>query len=254
MSAQVLTAPPVSKLAEATRDDFPFVPPIGTVVVWHARAGSSSDLVPWRELLVPAECDRADQIRHEQTRADFVTARAHLRVILGQCLGVAPSHVVLRAAAQEKLFLADWQNPWRLKFNVSHSDGHILIALSRGLDIGVDVEFVRSLPDMDAVAREVMAHEERFLYDISAAKKPETFFRVWTRKEAILKAAGCGLQHSLRRTESLLRRVAIHRQARTGQPATLLCRLQSFDTQTGALGAIAACGGEFQLQHLYVDG
>ena len=159
MTAQVLTAPPVSKLAEATRDDFPFVPPIGTVVVWHARAASSSGIVPWRELLVPAECDRADRIRHEQTKADFVTARTHLRVILGQCLGVAPSHVVLRAAAQGKPFLPDWQNPWRLKFNVSHADGHILIALTRVLEIGVDVEPVRSLPDMDAVAREVLTHE-----------------------------------------------------------------------------------------------
>ncbi|MBC8290386.1 MAG: 4'-phosphopantetheinyl transferase superfamily protein [Planctomycetes bacterium] len=249
----MLTALPVGRLAEATREDFPFVPPIGTVVVWHARAAGSTDLAQCLQSLLPDERARADQFRHEEARADFVTTRAHLRVLLGQCLGMAPSRVALRTTAQGKPFLADWQNPSRLRFNVSHSHGHILIALARGLEIGVDVEPVRSLPDMDAVARDVMTHEEHFLYDISRAKKPETFFRVWTRKEAILKAAGCGLLHSLRQTESLLRRAAIQHQTRTGQPVTSLCRLRSFDTQTGALGAIAARGGEFELQHFRMD-
>jgi phosphopantetheinyl transferase len=200
-------------------------------------------------LLLPEEFRHADQIRHELSRAEFVTARALLRVILGHCLGIGPRRVVLRKTATGKPFVPDWCNPPRLRFNVSHSHGEILIAVARGFEIGVDVEPVRPLDDMDAVAAEFMTPGEALLYDISGEKKPETFFRVWTRKEALLKATGLGLQLPLRQTESLSRRVTIVRPNSLNQPRSSTCHVHSFETETGSLAAVSACGNDFELRH-----
>ncbi len=69
-----------------------------------------------------------------------------------------------------------------------------MLAFTRGREIGVDVEQVRSDFDVDAIARRFFsAHEQRQLADLPAEKKPDAFFRCWTRKEAYIKATGDGL-------------------------------------------------------------
>jgi 4'-phosphopantetheinyl transferase len=200
-------------------------------------------------LLNPDELRHADQIRHELSRAEFVTARGLLRKILGHCLDTDPRRVMLKKTATGKPYVPDWCNPQRLRFNVSHSHGEILIAVARGFEIGVDVEPVRPLDNMDEVAAEFMTRDEAYLYDISGETKTDTFFRVWTRKEALLKATGLGLQLPLRQTESLSRRVTIVRPDSLGQPRSSTCHIHSFKTETGSLAAVSACGNDFELRH-----
>ena len=269
------TAIPVETRSPGHAVELPSVPLAGTVVVWHARETCSNrqsepasskrearkDAKPQRpaslggltalreSLLLPDELRHADRIRNELARAEFVTARALLRVILGHCLGLEPRRVVLKKTATGKPYVPDWCNPQRLRFNVSHSHGEILIAVARGFEVGVDLEPVRPLANMDEVAAEFMTPDEAFLYDISGEKKPETYFRVWTRKEALLKATGLGLQLPLRLTESLSRRVTIVRPDSLARPSPGEYSLRSFTTETGALAAVSSCRNHFELRH-----
>lgn len=238
-----------------------FIPQEGTVKIWHAQTrhdrghhANSCSLDRLQravsdpaQFLLPEELKSADRFRQPLARLEFMTARALLRSILSECLGVTPCRVALKKSRQGKPFLLEWANPDRLKFNVSHAQGHVMVAVARDVEIGVDVECVRELDAMDEVAQEFMTPEEAFLYDISGDRKPEMFFRVWTRKEAILKALGCGLLAPLKDTESLTRRVTAIRDGALGLPEPLHYYVTSFDAEPGVPCAVASCGTPLEI-------
>ncbi len=85
-----------------------------------------------------------------------------------------------------------------LQFNVSHAGGLVLIAVTRGCEVGVDIENVRELKDIDLIARRFFSvRENAALQQLPATHRPEAFFRCWTRKEAFIKASGEGLSRPL---------------------------------------------------------
>jgi 4'-phosphopantetheinyl transferase len=88
-----------------------------------------------------------------------------------------------------------------------------LIAVARGRAVGVDIEAVRPLPELDLMIAEVCTQRERAaLRALPDAERLVAFFEIWTRKEAVLKARGDGLGASLDRVEVAL----------PGEPARLL--------------------------------
>src|SRR5438094_10495422 len=91
-----------------------------------------------------------------------------------------------------------------LRFNVSHSKSLGLYAVTRDRRVGVDIERIRPLPDLDEIAERVFSPEERLaLRRLPPARRPEGFFNCWSRKEAYGKAIGYGLAPPLtRRTGS----------------------------------------------------
>jgi 4'-phosphopantetheinyl transferase len=80
-------------------------------------------------------------------------------------------------------------------FNLSHSGAQGLLAWSWTQELGVDLEVHRPLPDLEALARSCFTPEERAaVAACPPAQREAAFFAVWTRKEAVLKALGWGLQ------------------------------------------------------------
>jgi 4'-phosphopantetheinyl transferase len=81
-----------------------------------------------------------------------------------------------------------------LCFNLSHSQGVALYAVTRDRCVGVDLEQMRALPDLEQLAKRVFSQRECAVIDsLPPAQKPVAFFKGWTRKEAYLKATGEGL-------------------------------------------------------------
>jgi 4'-phosphopantetheinyl transferase len=136
----------------------------------------------------PAEAERAARFVSEPLRRRYLRSHAALRAIL-RTYTAAPLDFAL--AEHGKPYLPGDPD---LKFNLSHSDERALVAATRGIDIGVDVERFRPL-------RECMAIAERFFPPLEAAaladspseEREAEFFRRWTRIEAKLKARGIGL-------------------------------------------------------------
>src|SRR5262249_38196538 len=87
-----------------------------------------------------------------------------------------------------------------LRFNVAHSEGWALIAVTRGREVGVDLERLRAeVATPEIAARFFSPRECEALQALPGPLRAEAFFRCWTRKEAYLKATGAGLSVALDR-------------------------------------------------------
>jgi 4'-phosphopantetheinyl transferase len=144
-----------------------------------------------RSLLTPAEQQRVDGYQRAVDRTMALVSRGALRLLLGEWLDCAPAELVFVRSARGRPVVCAAGAP---SFSVSHSGAWVLVALSRAADIGVDVEQVRRLSDMDAVAAHCFAPSERAaLRRLAPHEREAAFFRCWTRKEALVKALGTGL-------------------------------------------------------------
>ena len=163
--------------------------------VWQVRLSQAgSNLTALESILSPTERARAAAFLRPAPRRQFVVARAALRTVLGQCLGMDPTacHFSFNAHGKPSLVMPSLQSS--LQFNVSHSGDVVLIAVADGVAVGVDVEAHRHIDDMAALAASILGPEDLVRWHAdSAAEGAAAFYRVWTCKEAIAKAIGCGL-------------------------------------------------------------
>ena len=138
---------------------------------------------------------RASRFRFERDRRRYLAARLALRHVLGAALGVDLAAVRLAEDGNGKPCLAD--DPDRCHFNLSHSGGLALIALSRAAPVGVDLELAGMMEaDGDLVAACLCPAERCQWNAIGLAARRRAFLDLWTRKEAALKAVGLGLSVS----------------------------------------------------------
>jgi 4'-phosphopantetheinyl transferase len=164
-------------------------PPPGEVHLWRIDL-QTGDAEADRALLSPAEQARADRFLDPEGRRRHVRGRAVLRRLLGQCLGTDPRALALSEGAHGKPFLGGGDD---LHFNLSHSGETALVALAAGMEIGVDLEEgTRKVGAAGGVAARWFTPEEQAAWE-AEARSPAAFLRLWTRKEAVMKAHGGGL-------------------------------------------------------------
>lgn len=161
--------------------------------LWHARYVLSES--HW-ELLSLDEKKRAEQFHFEKDQSIFVFSRAKLRTILSQYSDIAPNLLRFHYTAHGKPFLDPMQNPYHLQFNVSHSREVVTYAISRDEAVGVDVEYMNMKMDYLAIAKNFFSpHEYAYLQNVG--EQGPLFYRIWTCKEAFIKAIGFGLSYAL---------------------------------------------------------
>jgi 4'-phosphopantetheinyl transferase len=139
------------------------------------------------------EAARARRFVHEVHRRRYVAAHVALRERLAAFANRRPAELPLAVDALDKPFVAD---DAALQFNLSHSDDWALIGMMRGEPIGVDIECRRPVKDALQLARRHFTPQEQQAVQAAAegAERDRVFLRVWTRKEACLKALGLGLR------------------------------------------------------------
>lgn len=165
------------------------------VHVWRAGLElSSSQVQRLRCILTDDELDRANRFSFEIDRQRFIAARGTLRSILSRYITIYPGHLRFYYNQYGKPFLAPEFNSTLLNFNLSHSGSMALYAITRNMEIGVDVEGVRSDFENEEIAERFFSvNEVAILRTIPTEKKLEAFYNCWTRKEAYIKAHGKGL-------------------------------------------------------------
>jgi 4'-phosphopantetheinyl transferase len=140
------------------------------------------------EALSPGERLRARRLRAPLARRRFVMRRLGLRAVLAEYSGADPARLTYRAGPYGKPALEG--GPC---FSLSHSGGLALCAVSPGREVGVDVERLRAVPEADRIVERVFSPAERRDYHALREAAPgSAFLRMWTRKEALLKALGVG--------------------------------------------------------------
>ncbi len=176
-------------------DDPPTPRLAGAVEVWtwaFGHAGfADGEEVELRRDLTAEESQRATRYRNAGAREQFVRSRAALRRLLAANLDCRPREVEIVANADGKPMLLGG-GPFQ--FNVSHTDGVVLIALA-DTPVGVDVERLREMPGAAGLVERYFSEPERRQFaELSAAVRTMGFFRGWTCKEAVLKGIGCGVR------------------------------------------------------------
>jgi 4'-phosphopantetheinyl transferase len=168
------------------------------VEVWYLNLdGSHQATERFRGMLSDDERSRAEAFRFPDLRRKFTLARGVLRVLAGRYTGVPPEAVTFQYNAAGKPEL--WPRDSGLSFNLSHSGGLAAYAFAMASEVGIDVEQVRPIPDLESIAaRHFSAPECSELFAADPASRCEIFYRIWTRKEAYVKAIGSGLSIALK--------------------------------------------------------
>jgi 4'-phosphopantetheinyl transferase len=164
--------------------------------------------------LTDEEFHRADGFHFARDQKRFIIRRAVLRRLLASYLGTRAALIHLRPGPYGKPFIREQEEPGGIRFNCSHSGDFGLIAISRGGELGCDVEQHRQLEDAQDLAAACFSESEiKELAKLPQSLKMPGFFNCWTRKEAFVKAIGLGLSFPLNRLSVSLT---------PGRPATLL--------------------------------
>jgi 4'-phosphopantetheinyl transferase len=151
-------------------------------------------------LLDESESQRAGRYFHEKDRHGFILARGQMRHLLGLYCAVEGGSIRFTFGAAGKPGLAPDQ-PFAagFSFNLTHSAGRALLAVTDGAELGVDLESHDRRTDVLALADRYFSPEESAqIAQTAESLRVAAFFRLWTAKEAVIKAHGEGLGVPLR--------------------------------------------------------
>lgn len=161
--------------------------------VWDLELPLPADA---RDCLDADERQRAQRFVFDRDRQRYIAAHWGLRRILSGCTGVHPADIVFGIGSHGKPFLAENAGDEDIRFSLSHSANLAFLAVTCGREIGADIEQVR--PIHEGIAERFFAPEEvASLTSLPHAKQTAGFYRIWSCKEAILKATGLGLSMPL---------------------------------------------------------
>jgi 4'-phosphopantetheinyl transferase len=215
----------------------------GEVRVLSVALDGAADVERLGHHLAPDELARAARFRFAADRRRFVAGRGVLRETLAAWLDVPPGRLVFSTGTHGKPALALPAAGGWLRFNVSHSDGLVLIALAAGREVGVDVERMRTnIADADLARRFFSTREQAALAALPAEGRRTLFFRIWTCKEAFIKATGEGVSRSLHDFDVVTERgdVALRIDAARGEAARWVLRELSAPAGYAAAVAVEA--------------
>lgn len=165
------------------------------VHVWRAFLGLGAEHVQdLQRTLTLDERERAERFHFQRDRIRFIVTHGLLRAILGRYVGVEPSQLRFCYNSHGKPALTREFDGEMIRFNLSHSHELALYAVTRGREVGVDLEHIRAdLADGQIAEQFFSPREVAELCALPADMQTAAFFNCWTRKEAYVKARGEGL-------------------------------------------------------------
>jgi phosphopantetheine--protein transferase-like protein len=139
--------------------------------------------------LTDEEQDEALSFVHRADGVRFVAARGLLRAVLSVEWSVNPKSVVLSRDAENRVDVTPPSGVSPLFSSISHAGDWVAVALAP-TPVGIDVESLWSGDDPALVAKVCTPRERRILRALPATRRQRYFTRLWTRKEAVVKATG----------------------------------------------------------------
>jgi 4'-phosphopantetheinyl transferase len=195
-----------------------------------------------RQLLNDDEEARASRFRFQRDSNFFAVSRGMLRRLLERYIGQRAERIRFQYGPNGKPLIAENRSGTGLCFNLSHSQGVAIFAFVSSSEVGVDVERVRALTDMDEIARNFFSKREfASLRRLPTSEREMGFFSCWTAKEAYIKGIGEGLSMPLDRFAVSLgpSEGAVRLRILTGEAASTPWSLYRFEPCPGYMAAVA---------------
>jgi 4'-phosphopantetheinyl transferase len=168
-----------------------------TIALWHGvfSTNATNYLHYWRTL-DDVEKARANAIKDPLRQSHYVQTHGRLRLLLAQTLNESPDKINITTTKYGKPYLVDYPH---VVFNLAHSDNRVMIAISEGCQLGVDIERCKPRTTLPLLANKCFADIELCYWNkLPEVQKIREFYRFWTRKEAFVKATGRGIGLGLR--------------------------------------------------------
>ena len=172
----------------------------GDVHIWVARLDvvSAIELEQLRSTLSEDELARENKFIKPSDARAFVISRGLLRLALSEYIEVEPNRVTICYSPERKPMLDYQVKEYNgIQFNLSHSKELAIFAIGRVNAVGIDVEYIEDLPTGELAKNLFTSDEFAEFENLRNVERLKSFYRYWTRKEAYLKAQGCGLLRPL---------------------------------------------------------
>lgn len=163
--------------------------------MWNADLDQSPFVIQRLSALLSSdEKKRSERFIFDKDRNRFVVRHALLRVLLSHYIGTKPDYIQFCYNQNGKPALPEMLNSKDIRFSLSSSRGFCLFAITRCREIGVDIEFSGRSLDGDQIISNFFTEKEKyFFYCLNKKQRENAFFKLWTKKEALIKALGIGL-------------------------------------------------------------
>jgi 4'-phosphopantetheinyl transferase len=167
-----------------------------SIHVWPIRISPSIAVVArFERFLTADERARAARFKFRHLQHSFLISRGILRALIGRYIGTPPGSIRFAYGPAGKPSL-ETQGP--IRFNASRSGNLAVFALTRGCELGIDIERIRIVEDIQSITDRLFCPEEtEELMSMTTKQRERAFFLCWSRKEAYVKATGDGLSMSL---------------------------------------------------------
>ncbi|MFT5426724.1 MAG: 4'-phosphopantetheinyl transferase [Gammaproteobacteria bacterium] len=158
----------------------------------------SKNIDEFYSVLSEDEQERADKLKIEDKRQQYIITRGSLRKYLGLLTEADPAVFKFKYLKHGKPVLEEKPQYADISFNVSHSNDIALVAISQKHNIGIDVEKINYETDHQALVTRFFSKAEQSEFNnYSESSKAKAFCACWTRKEAFIKATGDGVTYGL---------------------------------------------------------
>jgi 4'-phosphopantetheinyl transferase len=152
--------------------------------------------------LPETEARKARRFRFETHRNRYIKGHFILRSLIGMYLDIGFYDDEFHANRYGKPAVKKLHEDNPIHFNISNSENIYTCAFSQNSDIGIDIEKIHDLQDMDRIIAEFFSDEEiRRFHSLPEPNRMQTFFKYWARKEALLKAMGMGLSYPMNKVD-----------------------------------------------------
>jgi len=167
--------------------------------IWKVPLPLSEEAVAHlKECFSCEERERIRKFHFARDRWNYISARGALRTILGSYLNERPQDPIFGYGPYGKPFLARPPSTRWLTFDLSHYVDMAVIGVASCRRIGVDVETIRELPELEHIVEGHFSREEHASIGTADGEaKSRLFFHIWTRREAAAKARGLDLSAAL---------------------------------------------------------
>lgn len=170
----------------------------GTIDVWLFEIHRIPlEIDQLKTMLSSEERTRAKRFKFLNDHHRYIVQHGMLRVLLSRYMKKEPQQVEIRTNLNGKPYVTS-QDRSAIHFSASRSDEFVMLAFSCINSIGIDIEKIRNIPDMlEIVERHFTHNEKKEILSCPEKLRLELFYKLWTRKEAVLKAQGQGLLRPL---------------------------------------------------------
>lgn len=170
------------------------LPGEGLIHLWIVRLNEwKSHLFELKALLSSEEIERSLRLKVKDKQEQFICSRAISRIILGSYLDKNPANLQIHSTPDGKPYLEKSE----IRFNLSHSGDILLCGLSYKSEIGIDIQQIYAITNLETIIKNYFSENERKYLDSQPVDQLNNhFFAIWTAKEAYLKAIGKGFQKS----------------------------------------------------------